>query len=232
MKLSFFIFLFIMLIIPSARADGDVVDKVYSPYVLPFERELEWRFMSRQNDDGNELTQRFAYGHALSEFITMETYIIAARDSHGDFGLKAYEVEARWMMTEQGQFWADWGMLFEVEKQHELNIWEVSTGVLMEKEFGKVSFTANMFIVYESGSDIQDEFEFETRMKLRYRWLPQLQPAIEFYSGEDFVGVGPAVMGIQRYQGQKQLKWEMAFITGLNGNNKDHSLRFALEYEF
>ena len=62
--------------------------------------------------------------------------------------------------------------------------------------------------------------------------MPQVQPAIEIYVGEDYTGIGPAFMGIQRFNGQKQLKWEMGFITGLNGDNKDHILRLAIEYEF
>lgn len=213
-------------------ADGIPVDKVYHPYVLANEREFEWRFVSRQNDDGNILAQRIAYGHSLSEYLTVEGYIVGERDEVGDFGLHAYELEARWMLTNQGELWADWGALFEVEKLHKRDVFELTTGVLFEKEFTHTSLTLNALLIYEWGQDIQNEFETEFRLKYRYRWIPAFQPAIEIYTGEDFVGAGPAFMGIQRYQGQKQLKWEMAFIAGLNGDAKDHTLRFALEYEF
>jgi len=213
-------------------ADGVVVDKVYHPYVLPNEQEFEWRLLSHKNDQGNSLAQRIAYGHSLSETVTLEAYVLGERDSSGDFGLEAYEVEIRWMMTEQGEYWADWGMLFEVEKENQNNNWEVTSGVLIEKEFGRNSLTVNLFLVYEWGTKIKDEVETEFRLQYRYRWLPQLQPAIELYSGDDYVGIGPAFMGIHRFNGQKQLKWEAGFITGLNGDSKDHILRFAIEYEF
>lgn len=216
----------------SSLADGIPVDKVYHPYVLANEREFEWRFISRQNDDGNVLGQRLAYGHALSDVMTIEAYIVGERDEQGDFGLQAYEIEARWMLTNQGEFWADWGAIFELEKQHKKNAYEISTGVLFEKEFTHTSLTLNALVIYEWGNDIQNEIESEFRLKYRYRYLPAFQPAIEIYTGEDFIGAGPAFMGIHRYQGQKQLKWEMAFIAGLNGDAKDHTLRFALEYEF
>ena len=62
--------------------------------------------------------------------------------------------------------------------------------------------------------------------------MPAFQPAIELYTGQDFTGAGPAFMGIQRFSGQKQLKWEAAFISGLNSHGKDHTLRIAVEYEF
>jgi hypothetical protein len=32
--------------------------------------------------------------------------------------------------------------------------------------------------------------------------------------------------------GQKQLKWEAAFISEISNAGKDHTLRVALEYEF
>lgn len=213
-------------------ANEGAVDKVYHPYVLANEREIEWRFASRQNDEGNLLTQRVAFGYAISERITVEAYLVGARDQEDNFELQGYEVETRWMLTEQGQYWADWGVLIEMEKQHHANIWETTVGILIEKEFGVTSLTANLLTTYVWGRDAQKEFENQFRLKYRYRWQPWLQPAIELYTGEDFVGIGPAFMGIHRYQGQKQLKWEMGFIAGLNGDSKDHTLRFALEYEF
>ncbi|GAA6206406.1 MULTISPECIES: hypothetical protein [Thalassotalea] len=213
-------------------ADGIVVDKVYHPYVLPNEKEFEWRLMSRQTEDNSLLGQRIAYGQSVSDSVVVEGYLVGEKTVEEDFDLQAYEIEVRWMLTEQGELWADWGMLFEVEKMHSSNDWEVTTGVLFEKEFGRTSLTMNLFGIYEWGDNIQDEVEVEFRMKYRYRWIPQIQPAIEIYTGENFVGIGPAFMGIQRFDGQKQLKWEAAFISEISNAGKDHTLRVALEYEF
>ena len=213
-------------------ADNFTVDKVYHPYVLPFEREFEWRLTSRQNDDGNVLMQRFSFGHALSEFMILETYLVGARDENEDFGLESYEVELRWMMTEQGRYWADWATLFELEKQHNTDDWEVKAGILTEKEFGQFSLTTNVSLVYEWGQTVENEWESEFKAKFRYRWIPEVQPGLEVYVAENFIGVGPAFMGIKRFDRQKQLKWELGFIAGLNGDSKDHTLRMSLEYEF
>lgn len=217
-------------------ADGVVVDKVYHPYVLPNEREFEWRLISHQQDTSGKgyksLAQRFAYGQSISETIMLEGYLVGERDELGDFSLSAYEIEMRWMLTEQGQYWSDWGLLFEIEKEHLVDNWELTSGVLMEKEFGRTSLTFNAFLVYEWGKTLRDEIEFEFRVKYRYRYLEQIQLAVELYSGEDYLGLGPAFMGVQRFNGQKQLKWEAAFITGLRSDNKDHILRVAIEYEF
>ncbi|GLX84086.1 hypothetical protein tloyanaT_03380 [Thalassotalea loyana] len=213
-------------------ADGIVVDKVYHPYVLPNETEFEWRMLSRQTDEGNLLGQRIAFGKSLNESLMLEAYLVGEKTETEDFSLQAYEVELRWMVTEQGEQWADWGMLFELEKLHQSYDWEFTTGVLFEKEFGRTSLTMNAFVVYEWGENIEDELETEFRLKYRYRWIPELQPAIEIYSGEELFGIGPAFMGIYRIDRQKQLKWEAGFISEISQSGKDHSFRLALEYEF
>ncbi|WP_105170075.1 hypothetical protein [Pseudoalteromonas sp. T1lg23B] len=213
-------------------ADGMVVDKVYHPYVLPFEREVEWRLLSRQTDDRNVLAQRAGLGWAITESVTVEGYMIGERDPADNFDLAAYELEARWQMVEQGRYWADWGMLFELEKRHKISAYEATIGMLFEKEFGKTSLTMNAFIVREWGQAIKNEWESEFRAQLRYRYDPAFQPAIELYSGEDFVGVGPAIIGLYRFAGQRQLKWEVGFVSEISHSGKDHSFRLALEFEF
>ncbi|MEH6709654.1 MAG: hypothetical protein V7733_00450 [Paraglaciecola polaris] len=211
---------------------NNVVDKIYHPYVLPLEQEFEWRFMSRQNDDGNSLVQRLAYGRSINERVAVEVNLVGDRDQKDDFGLVSYELAARWMITEQGKYFADWGALFEIEKEVQRDAWEFTSGILVEKEFGRTSITGNYLVVYKFGNVVDNSFHSEFRMQYRYRFIPEIQPALELYTAEDFVGLGPSFMGIHRFDGQKQIKWEMGFIAGLNGDSKDHTLRASVEYEF
>lgn len=215
-----------------AIADGAVVDKVYHPYVIANEREVEWRFISTKSDDTNVLAQRIGYGHAFRENVAVEFYAVGSRDVRDDFQLSAYEVEARWMMTPQGKYWADWGTVFELEKQKAQDNFEASLGLLFEKEFGRTSLTMNVFAIREWGDTIESEWESEFRLQYRYRYQPAIQPSIEVYAGEDFYGVGPGFMGIYRIEGQKQIKWDAGFITELEKSDRNHTFRFAIEYEF
>ncbi len=227
------IFLSISLVTSSiVYADGVVVDKVYHPYVLPNEREVEWRLFSHRESNNNKLAQRLAYGQSVNENLMLEFYLVGERDSNNDFDIVSYELEARWMLTEQGEYWADWGLLFEIEKETEQKNWEVTSGILVEKEFGRTSLTLNAFMIYEWGKTLKSELETEFRLKYRYRYIEQFQPAIEVYLGEDYLGIGPAFMGLQRFNAQKQLKWEVGFITGMDSRSKGHVLRVAVEYEF
>jgi len=222
----------VLLLPTQAKADGIVVDKVYHPYVLPFERQFEWRFVSHQTDSGNILAQRLGGGGAINDTMALEGYIVGERDDNGDFGLEAYELELRWQLIEQGKLWSDWGALFELEKKHNEDVYEATSGFVIEKEFGKTSLTMNAFLVYEWGQDIQNEWESEFRAQYRYRYRSAFQPSIEVYVGEDFVGIGPGFIGLQRFDGQKQLKWEAGFITEISQSEKNHSFRLALEFEF
>ncbi|MFC3031511.1 hypothetical protein ACFOEE_03110 [Pseudoalteromonas fenneropenaei] len=216
----------------SALADGMVVDKVYHPYVLPFEREIEWRLHSRQTSDKNYLAQRFGMGFALYDTVALEGYIIGERDEEENYDIAGFEAELRWQLVEQGRYWADWGLLFELEKRHDESAFEATTGLIFEKEFGKSSLTMNAFVVREWGHDIDDEWESEFRAQFRYRLFSSFQPAVEVYAGEDFFGIGPGFLGLYRFEGQRQLKWEAGFITELTHSGKDHSFRLALEFEY
>ena len=85
----YFIIILMSLVSLNAHAD-DVVDRVYSPHVLPFENDIEWRMMSRQNDEGNDLLQRVAFGTALSENIITEVFLVK-----GDMVYVGKEIKAK-----------------------------------------------------------------------------------------------------------------------------------------
>ena len=224
--------MFVSFYSPLVLADGIVVDKVYHPYVVANEREFEWRLLSSQTDKFNRLAQRLGVGFSISENVAIEAYIIGERDIDRNFGASAFEIEARWMITQQGQYWADWGAVFELERNTLANSYETTVGIITEKEFEKTSLTLNLFLIYEKGANIDAEFETEFRAKYRYRYMAEIQPAIELYAGEDYFGMGPAIMGVHRFKGQEQIKWEAAFISELSNRGKDHSLRMSIEYEF
>lgn len=218
-----------------AWADGVVIDKIYHPYVQPLEREFEWR-AALQNDqpgrpDNLEL-YRFAYGQSLGEKWFAEVYLVGETSDDASFDVKAYELEALRQLTEQGEYWADWGVVFELEKESGRDAWEFSTGLLAEKEWGKWSGTANLFVMQEWGSDIVNELETRLGLQARYRYARGFEPAIEIYSGEDTRAVGPAVMGQVKLDNKRQLRWEAGAIFGVDSKSPDTTLRFLLEFEF
>lgn len=220
---------------PLVLADGRVVDKVYHPYVQPYEQEFEYRYVyqkQNQHQQDNDMAQKLGYGRAVADRLALEFYVIAERRSPNDYQIRGYELEARYMLTEQGEYSSDWGLLFELERENHQGNYEFTSGLLMEKEIGPTSLTLNALAVYEWGRSQKSELEGEFRLQYRYRYLPQLQPAIEFYAGENYKGAGPSLMGVQKFGQMKMLKWELAVIFAIDAATVNNTLRLALEYEF
>lgn len=207
------------------------VDKVYHPYVDQGETEAELRSIYESDGDaardGRMLT-RLGIGRAFTDKLFLEAYLIGEDPPDGGFEIEAWEVEAQLQLTEQGEYWADWGLLFEFERERESGEWEAATKLLIEKENGDWSTTLNLGLEYESATE---ETESALAAQLRYRWKPLLEPALELYAGEDLLGVGPAIAGARRF-GPRKLNWEFGLIFGLDEDTADETLRFLVEYEF
>ncbi|MEH6469229.1 MAG: hypothetical protein V7725_06425 [Porticoccus sp.] len=216
-------------------ADGSVVDKIYHPYVDALEQEIEWRAIHQDDQPGAEdnlQLHRFGYGRAIGERWFGEVYLIGEKSDDTEFKIEAYELEAKWQITEQGEYSADWGLLFELEKEAHESIWEFSTGILVEKEWGQWSSTANLVLTHEWGSDTEDEIESSAGIQVRYRLSRWLEPALEFYSGEDTQAIGPVLMGNINTGIRQNLHWETGIIFGIDEDSPNTTLRALIEYEF
>lgn len=214
---------------------GTVIDKIYHPYVQPLEQEVEWRMIHQDEQPSvadNTWFYQLAYGRSLNDRWFAEVYLIGEKSDDQNFDIEAYELEAKWQLTEQGEFWADWGMLFELEKEANEDVWEFGTAVLLEKEWGKWSGTANFWVLNEWGSDTKNELNARVNLQARYRYSRAFEPAIEFYSGEDTRGLGPAFLGQARLGNKQLLSWEFGVIFGLDSKSPNRTLRFLLEFEF
>lgn len=230
-------FLAFLLLFPAlAWADGSSIDKIYHPYVEQLEWELEWRMThadeNPQTGTEREQLHRLGLGRAVSEYVFVEGYLIGEDSAGESLDLEAYELELLWQLSEQGEHALDYGILFELEKEHEQDVWEYATVVLLEREFGRFSGTANLGLIYEWGDDIKDELETSLAVQARYRYSPRLEPALELYSGEDTLGAGPVLSGLERLGPMRTLRWEAGIILGLDSDTADYTLRTVFEYEF
>ena len=218
-----------------AHSDGVVVDKIYHPYIEAMEQEIEWRSVWQDQQPGqenNRVLSRLAYGRSFGDRWFGEAYLVFAESTERSLELEGYELEVRHQLTEQGQYWADWGVIMELEKEDGADIWEFSSGLIVEKELGRWSATANALVIQEWGSDIDDELESTLALQTRYRFKPYLEPALEFHSGQDTRAFGPAMQGNLRLGVRRNLHWEMGLLFGLDSESPDTSIRAGLEYEF
>jgi len=216
-------------------ADGVVIDKIYHPYVQPHEQELEFRalFQNQQASVANNIRlYQMAYGRSLGDRWFAELYLVGKTSDEQNLDVEAYELEAKWQMTEQGEFWADFGMLFELEREANKDVWGLSSAILAEKEWGRWSGTANFYLSSEWGPEIRDELETKLNLQARYRYSRAFEPAVEFYSGQNTLALGPAFMGQIKISSGRTLEWEAGVIFGLDKKSPDETLRLLAAFEF
>ena len=218
-----------------AHGDGTSIDKVYHPYVQLLEREIEYRTLYEQDSDNRidgRKRHRLGYGQALSDQWFVELYLTGTDGPGSDLELESYELEVKWQLTEQGEYENDWGLLFELEKEHNDNIWEASSTLIVLHEWSDWIATGNFSVIYEWGNDFDNEWETAFAGQLRYRNSEQIEPGIEFYQSQDTQGVGPVVTGLWRLGDGKKLNWEFGAILGTNNDTANVNWKFDLEYEF
>ncbi len=226
-----------LLLLPlQGHADGSVIDKIYHPYVNQLEWELEWRAVQQRDDpasgEARYQTHKLGLGRAVGEYVFAEIYLLGEASTDRSLHLQAWEAEVLWQMSEQGEYLLDYGLLFELEKARDDDIWEYATTLLLERELGRFSATANLGIIYEWGDDIADELETTAALQARYRHSPLLEPALELYLGEDTRALGPVLLGMTRIGERRALRWEAGVVWGLDHSTSDYSFRALLEYEF
>jgi len=207
------------------------VDKVYDPYVDEGELEIEVRGVHKFDDD-NEHKVKLGVGYGITSFWFMEGYAIFEQESGESGDIEEVELENKFQLTEQGQYWIDVGVLTELEKILDEDIWEFKIGPLFQKQIKDWVVTANFLMEKKFGSDnTEDEVELLGAAQLKYRLSPSLEPAMEYYGDEETHAIGPVLLGKYRF-GQTPVKWELGVLKGLNGETADINFRWLLEVEF
>lgn len=209
------------------------IDRVYHPYVEQQERELEYGITRRDLGDDGIWLQRIGVGYAWTDNFFSEVYVLSESLTHDDDKIRQYEVELKWQLTEQGEYWADWGLLMEAASATNIGRHEFAAGIIAEKELtGRLILTVNGILEYEFGSEQDNEWESAFRAQLRYRNTPGFEPAVEIYLDDQDWAAGPAWMGIYPLSAGRQIQWELGVVFGLNSQTPDTSLRAGLELEF
>jgi hypothetical protein len=217
------------------RADGLVIDKIYHPYVDALEREFEYRAIVPDEEDEfytPAQLHRVSLGTALGSKVFTELNLIGEKDRGGGFAIEAWEFETKWQLTEQGEYAADFGMLFEYEIERHGRGQEAKVGLLTEKEWGRWSGTANLHLISEWGGPQGSELETAFTAQLRRRGAPLFEPGMEFYAGQGTRAAGPVIQGTAITGVRRSLHWEAGVVFGLDEASAPNTWRLLVEYEF
>ena len=219
----------------SNLAWGAAVNKVFNPVVEYGEMEVELRgFFTQDADpakDGLQVNKLdLAYGATQWWFTEME--FVFERPPGGDHELEAIASENVFQISEQGEYFADFGLFAEYERVIGAKVHEVVLGPIVQKQFGPWLATANLFFEQQFGSEKTEAgIEMKSSLQLKYRLGESFEPGLEYYAYENDQNAGPAAFGLVR-MGKNKLKWQAAWLFGLTDISADNSIRWMLEYEF
>lgn len=209
------------------------VSRVYHPYVVPLEQEVEFEWVqSHDNLDEHETGMSLAYGQSLNERWFVEGAVMTARDDQSGTDIVAYELEALYTLNERGSGWMDYALLMEVEREVDTNIWEAGAVLVAEKEWEATSLAINLGLTYEFGSGIDNEYDRSARVQWRYRYRPALEPALEIHLDEYDKAAGPAVTGLWRLSPGQKIRWDLGVLFALDEETPDTLIKAGVEYEF
>jgi high-affinity iron transporter len=231
----------------AAPAPADAAPfKVYSPAVVKGENEIEYRgfrdFDDDSSRDGAE-KHKFGVGRGFTDFWFSEIYSVYEKKPGGSYEHEAIEWENRFQLTEQGKYWADFGLLVEYEATPHGNPDELVIAPIIEKAVDRWVGTANLFFEREVGSGRSSDTTFAYAARLKYLLHPRFEPAIEAFGepgqfnhfgsfNEQEHWAGPAVYGAAGLGGTHKLVYSVAYLFGETSVSSDNRAILRLEYEF
>lgn len=220
--------------------------KVYSPGVVKGETEIEYRgFRDFDGDDSRDGAEKhkLGVGHGFTDFWFSEIYSAYEKEPGGSYDHEAIEWENRFQLTEQGQYWADFGLLVEYEATPHGNPDEFAIAPIIEKTMDRWVGTVNLFFEREVGSGGEDGTTFAYAARLKYLLDSRFEPAIEVFGepgkfnhwgsfNEQEHWAGPAVYGSIGLGGSRKLVYSAAYLFGETSVSSDNRAILRLEYEF
>lgn len=219
---------------------------IYSPIVEEGEFAIEYR--GHHDFDGDEAMdggEKHKFELEYAPTARWKTELLGEFEKEPGESLEATEVawENLFQLTEQGKYWADFGMVAEYE--HALEDDEadaIELGFLAEKQFATSIATFNLLA--EQALEGDEKTELEYKFRWRYRQSQQFEPGVEVYgelgewgefgSADDHpLQVGPSMLGkLRQGDSHHAFKYEAALLFGLTDASPDTTLRLQLEYEF
>lgn len=219
----------------STKIFGAGIGLVETPYVTPLETEIEWMSLYSGDDTGNTNTYtKFGLGYGVNENLATELSIVQETSESEVSGIieqTSYEFELKWQLSEQGEYSQDWGVLLEYETNPDTLQNEFVLGLIVAKDIKRWTATANLFGAYEWGEE--EALVAESRVQLRYRFRPQIEPALEIHVTENTQAIGPLLSGLHRVSHGSKLGWAVGvFVDKKDNGDLVEVIEGRVQFEF
>lgn len=219
--------------------------KVFYPNVVKGEFEFENRAFDTFDSDpsrGNtrNVTSEFAYG--ITDYWQAEIENEFEKGSQDKWRYHALGFENVFQLTEPGENYLDVGFFAEYEiAMQRGNSDGFIFGPILQKQFGRLLVTANLFVAADLGGNEPEDPQFNYALEAKYLLTPLFQPGFQIYGAPGaFSGfnrfsqqdnrAGPVIFG-QFSTAPGKIKYEAGYLVGLTHDSPSGTLKFLLEYE-
>ncbi|RMG44857.1 MAG: hypothetical protein D6719_01140 [Candidatus Dadabacteria bacterium] len=214
------------------------IDKIYSPVVHEGETEVEWRG-KYQADPSGDMKNKLEVGKAWTDRFSNSLILEVNKQEGEEFKATELALENVYQLFEQGKYWLDAGLYFEIGADLTGNDSHKLEGkLLLEKGGTDYLSRANIIVERKVGGGASDETEGEFAFSLRSRLGQHFEPGFEWFSeiedlkkwgsfDEQEHFIGPAVYGRYGF-----FWYELAYLFGVSDEAPDGVLRWTFEYEW
>lgn len=227
---------------PASATEAD--DYVKMPGVTEGEREIDFKYGSiRQSDGSLKQAASIGYGYGITDRWFAEAYVRYTKSTGDTRQFDAWEIETKYLLTEQGKYPFDVALVGELEitkAKDDPNSFRF--GPLIQTEIGRFQLNGNVLFGRKFNDGNPHTTEKDYQWQVKYRWKPALEFGFqgfgEFGSRDaadegDAHGDrwGPAVFGKVSLGGHQAIVYNAAWLIG-TAPAAGHTLRLQMEYEF
>jgi len=224
--------------------------EVFLPYVEQGEIELEYRGQLELDgaaSKNKKSKHEFEIGYGITDFWFLEAGGEFEKEPGEKLNFEAIEFENVFQITQQGQYWADFGAYFAFERaDDDGKPNEIKFGPIVSKSFGRVQATLNPFFAKEVGGNAEKRLEFAYGAQVKYRLMEMFEPGIEAFGEPGEISrfdrlsdqthrLGPVAFGeFKLGEGGRYgtIAYELGVLFGLTHGSPDQTLKWMIEYEY
>jgi hypothetical protein len=249
MKKNFRLLAAVGLGLPASALAGPS-DYVYTPSVEYGEREIDFKYGTEEMkaSEGGARTSAgsVGLGYGATPWWFTEAYLKWHKEGGDKSKYDAFEWENKFQLTESNKYFADVGLITELEIPRERHVegYEFKFGPLFQFDTGPLRWNANILFerMFRSHEEGAHPWEMAYQLQAAYR-LPGIDVGVQAFGemgkwnrweprDEQLHRIGPAVFGKVKLEGRQAIKYNAAFLFGETHATPHHTFRLQAEYEF
>jgi hypothetical protein len=227
-------------------------DYIQVPGVEQGEREIDFKagtWQLRGDEPARQSRASLGFGWGGTPWWFTEAYVKYDKTSPGRFRYDAFEWENKFQLTEPNQYFADLGLLVEIEvpRARKVEGYEFKAGPLVQWDTGAVRWNANVFLqrVFrgEADPDQPRHTELSYQLQAKYTIRRELEAGVQALGelgpwnhwephDEQQHRIGPALFGKVKLDGRQAIRWNAAYLFPATRGTPKNSFRLQAEYEF